>query len=58
MPLPKQHTSQRRRDMRRSHHALVLPTPNPSPQGKQPRLPHRVCPNCGHYDRREVIATE
>ena len=23
-----------------------------------PKLPHHVCPNCGHYKDREVIVTE
>ena len=58
MPLPKQRTSKRRRDMRRSHHRLDIPTLNPCPQCRQPRLSHRVCPNCGQYDGREVIVTE
>ena len=58
MPLPKQRISKRRRDFRRSHHALQLPTLNLCPQCKQPRRPHRVCPNCGHYDGREVIETD
>jgi large subunit ribosomal protein L32 len=22
------------------------------------RLPHRICPNCGHYKGREVIVVE
>jgi len=58
MPLPKQRLSSRRRDFRRSHHALQLPTLTPCPQCKQPRPPHRVCPNCGHYRGREVITTD
>jgi large subunit ribosomal protein L32 len=58
MPLPKQRISPRRRDTRRSHHTLVLPTLSPCPQCKQPRRPHRVCPNCGHYDGREIITTD
>ena len=58
MPLPKQRVSSRRRDFRRSHHALSLATLVPCPQCRQPRPPHRVCPNCGYYNGREVIVTE
>lgn len=58
MPLPKQRVSPRRRDTRRAHHAMELPTLNPCPQCKQPRRPHRACPNCGHYRGREVVVTE
>ncbi len=29
-----------------------------SPQCGAPKLPHHVCPNCGHYKDREVIVTE
>ncbi len=58
MPVPKQRTSKRRRDIRRAHDALELPSLNPCPQCRQPRLPHRVCPNCGSYKGREVIVTE
>jgi large subunit ribosomal protein L32 len=44
--------------MRRSHHRLDVPALNPCPHCRQPRLSHRVCPNCGQYDGREVIVTE
>jgi large subunit ribosomal protein L32 len=44
--------------MRRSHHRLDVPALNPCPQCRQPRLSHRVCPNCGQYHGREVIVTE
>ena len=58
MPVPKQRTSPRRRDFRRAHDALEKPTLNLCPQCRQPRLPHRVCPNCGSYKGREVVVTE
>ena len=31
---------------------------SPCPQCGAPKLPHRVCPNCGFYKNREVIETE
>ncbi|MGC8460748.1 MAG: 50S ribosomal protein L32 [Candidatus Dormibacteria bacterium] len=58
MPLPKQRVTSRRRDMRRSHHALSAPNLVPCPQCRHMRLPHNVCPNCGSYDGREVVVTE
>ena len=56
MPLPKQKISKRRRDFRRSHHALTLPTLSPCPRCRQPRIPHRVCMACGTYGGETVIA--
>jgi large subunit ribosomal protein L32 len=28
------------------------------PQCHEPKLPHRVCPNCNYYDGKEVISSE
>jgi large subunit ribosomal protein L32 len=28
------------------------------PRCQEPKLPHRVCANCGHYAGREVVAQE
>lgn len=28
------------------------------PQCHEPKLPHRVCPSCGYYKDREVVAKE
>ena len=28
------------------------------PQCKQPKLPHRVCPNCGYYAGRQAVEVE
>lgn len=57
MAVPKKKTSQSRRDMRRSHHALSAANVNEcSNCGEQVR-PHHVCTSCGHYDGREVVAS-
>jgi large subunit ribosomal protein L32 len=28
------------------------------PKCHEPKLPHRVCPNCGYYDGKEVVSEE
>jgi large subunit ribosomal protein L32 len=56
MAVPKRRTTPSRRNMRRSHHALVAANPNECPNCGEARRPHHVCPSCGHYDGREVVA--
>jgi large subunit ribosomal protein L32 len=58
MMVPARRTSRSRRDKRRSHHALSAPARSNCPQCSEPRAPHRVCKNCGHYRGRTVIQTE
>lgn len=57
MAVPKRKTTRSRRDMRRAHHDKVTP-PNviPCPNCGEMSLPHRVCPECGHYKGREIVA--
>lgn len=57
-PLPKRKVSSGRRDRRRAHDALKARNVVNCPNCGEPRLPHRVCPNCGHYQGREVIEVE
>jgi large subunit ribosomal protein L32 len=45
-----------RRDMRRSHDALVAANPNECPNCGELRRPHHVCASCGHYDGRQVLS--
>jgi len=45
-----------KRNMRRSHDALVAANPNECPNCGELKRAHHVCPSCGHYDNREVVA--
>jgi large subunit ribosomal protein L32 len=56
MAVPKQKQSHSRTNKRRSQHKVEAPTWNPCPQCHSPRLPHRVCPECGYYGGRKVVA--
>jgi large subunit ribosomal protein L32 len=56
MAVPKKRTSSARRDKRRAQHKAAVPNLNRCPKCHEPRLPHRVCPNCGTYAGREVVA--
>ncbi len=57
-PLPKRKLSKGRRDRRRSQDALQVTGYVQCSNCGEMRLPHTVCPNCGHYQGREVIAVE
>lgn len=56
MPLPKRRHSKQRGRKRRTHWKLAAPTIVDCPHCHEPKLPHRVCPHCGFYAGREVIA--
>jgi large subunit ribosomal protein L32 len=44
--------------MRRSHHHKKPIQIQYCTRCNEPVLPHRVCPNCGYYQNREVVAME
>jgi large subunit ribosomal protein L32 len=58
MPLPKRRHSNARTRKRRSHDALSVPNLVECPNCHERKLPHRVCPACGHYRGREVVKRE
>ena len=58
MPNPKRRHSTARRDRRRSHDALTPTGNSRCPQCQEARLPHRVCPRCGHYKGKAVTEAE
>jgi large subunit ribosomal protein L32 len=55
MPNPKHRHSKARRDKRRAHDFLTAPSLSECPNCHEPKMPHRVCPHCGHYKGKEVI---
>ncbi|MFW6162100.1 MAG: 50S ribosomal protein L32 [Planctomycetota bacterium] len=58
MANPKRKISRARGRKRRSHQGLRPPQLVPCRQCHTPKLPHRVCHNCGHYGGREVTSGE
>ena len=55
MAVPKQKQSHSRTNKRRSQHKISPPGLQSCPHCHAPKLPHRVCPSCGHYRGREVV---
>ena len=55
MAVPKRRTSRAKRDKRRAHDALRPSARSLCPQCNEPKLPHRVCGNCGTYRGRKLI---
>lgn len=54
MAVPKRKTSKARRDKRRATHAIGATPVNTCENCGQPKRPHRVCPTCQTYKRREI----
>ncbi len=62
MPVPKKRQSRMRRDSRRANHDKVKNVPNyvacSNPSCREPSMSHRVCPHCGWYKGRLVVAVK
>ncbi len=56
MAVPKKKTTPSKRNMRRAHDALKPTGVMECPECGEFKRPHHVCPACGHYDGREVMA--
>lgn len=56
MAVPKRKTSKARTSSRKSAN-MKMDAPGLSicPQCHEEKLPHRVCPNCGYYDGKDVV---
>ena len=59
MAVPKRKTSKAKTSSRKAAN-MKMSTPGLSicPQCHEPKLPHRVCPNCGYYDGKDVVNAE
>jgi large subunit ribosomal protein L32 len=58
MPNPKRRHSKQRTRTRRAHDFLKSKSTSVCPQCHETKMPHRVCPKCGYYKGREVIAVK
>jgi len=58
MALPKRKISKSRRDKRRAHHKVMLPSLSLCTQCNEPKLPHHACLMCGTYKGRKIIKIE
>lgn len=56
MANPKRKTSKARKRSRRTHWKLTMPNLVECPQCHAPKLPHRVCRECGYYKGKEVVS--
>ncbi|MFO7865210.1 MAG: 50S ribosomal protein L32 [Candidatus Aminicenantes bacterium] len=55
MANPKRRHSHSRKNKKRAHHAIGVPSLSLCSNCGHPKLPHRACPECGHYKGRQVI---
>lgn len=56
MAVPQRRTSKTRKRMRRTHFKLAVPGMVACPQCGEMKRAHRVCPACGTYKGKEVVA--
>ncbi|SDE24583.1 large subunit ribosomal protein L32 [Paracoccus isoporae] len=56
MAVPQNRVTRSKRNMRRAHDALSAANPNECPSCGELKRPHHVCPSCGHYADREIVA--
>jgi len=58
MATPKRKKTKAKRRMRAAHWKASPPAYSECPQCHQPKLPHRVCGNCGYYAGRQAVEVE
>ena len=58
MATPKGKTTKTKGRHRAAHWKAEAPAYAECPQCHQPKLPHRVCGNCGYYRGRQAIEVE
>jgi large subunit ribosomal protein L32 len=56
MAVPKRKTSRSNTRHRRAQWKATLPAVVACERCREPRLQHVACPNCGTYNRRQVLA--
>ncbi|MBU6383630.1 MAG: 50S ribosomal protein L32 [Verrucomicrobia bacterium] len=57
MAVPRNRTSNAKKNSRRSHHAKKPKNFSNCPNCGKARLPHRICPSCGQYKGQAFVAS-
>lgn len=55
MANPTSRHTRARRDKRRANWKISLPNITICPDCQEPKLPHRVCLNCGTYNGKKIL---
>lgn len=58
MAVPRNRVSNAKKNSRRAHHAKKPSNLSACSNCSKPRLPHRICPSCGHYGNRAIHAEQ
>ncbi|NLJ74673.1 MAG: 50S ribosomal protein L32 [Firmicutes bacterium] len=58
MAVPKRKHSKARTNSRRANWKITPIAVNKCPQCQEPKLPHRVCLNCGTYKGRQAVQVD
>jgi large subunit ribosomal protein L32 len=58
MAVPRNRTSNARKNSRRSHHAKQPRNFQSCSNCGNKHIPHRICPHCGFYDGRAIVNAE
>lgn len=59
MATPKRRTSHAKSMSRKSQNMKkAAPALSICPQCHEPKMPHRVCPNCNYYDGKAIVAED
>lgn len=55
MANPRHRHTRSRRDKRKANWKGAVPHPVACPECSEPRMPHRVCPSCGTYNKKKIL---
>ncbi len=55
MAVPKRKTSKQRRDKRRTHLKMKIPSWTTCPNCDELISPHTICAACGYYNSKQII---
>ncbi len=58
MAVPRNRTSNSKKNMRRSHHAKKPVSTQACGQCGKTAQPHRICSHCGYYKGKQVLKTK